>query len=137
MKLEAKTDFLLLGLLSHEPMTGYDIKKRIDTIVLIHPPQSRNPDVQVELRWDHCLSQKFTIILSVIFKKVLNVLYFVNTCNIIEYNFIYFNFSLYFFDLLWHNLCQAKAKLKESTLCLQNRIKKSTYSEPVKWHSNV
>jgi len=29
--LNTKTDHLLLGLLSHEPMTGYDMKKRIDS----------------------------------------------------------------------------------------------------------
>lgn len=28
--MNTKTDHLLLGLLSHEPMTGYDMKKRID-----------------------------------------------------------------------------------------------------------
>ena len=26
-----KMDYVLLGLLSHEPMTGYEIKKRLDT----------------------------------------------------------------------------------------------------------
>ena len=31
MATEKKTDYVLLGLLSHEPLTGYDIKKRIDT----------------------------------------------------------------------------------------------------------
>ena len=30
MSKENKTSFVILGLLSHEPMTGYDIKKRID-----------------------------------------------------------------------------------------------------------
>lgn len=28
--MSTKTDHLLLGFLSHEPMTGYDMKKRID-----------------------------------------------------------------------------------------------------------
>ncbi|MDE6129590.1 MAG: PadR family transcriptional regulator, partial [Lachnospiraceae bacterium] len=27
---ERKIDMVILGLLSHEPLTGYDIKKRID-----------------------------------------------------------------------------------------------------------
>ena len=31
MSKENKTRFVILGLLSHEPMTGYDIKKRIDS----------------------------------------------------------------------------------------------------------
>ena len=26
-----KMDYVLLGLLSHEPMTGYEMKKRLDT----------------------------------------------------------------------------------------------------------
>ena len=28
---EKKIDYAILGLLSHEPMTGYEIKKRMDT----------------------------------------------------------------------------------------------------------
>ncbi len=31
MALERKIDFVVLGLLNHEPLTGYEIKKRIDT----------------------------------------------------------------------------------------------------------
>lgn len=31
MASEKKMDYVILGLLSHEPMTGYEIKKRVDT----------------------------------------------------------------------------------------------------------
>ncbi len=30
MAIEKRTDYVILGLLSHEPLTGYEIKKRID-----------------------------------------------------------------------------------------------------------
>ena len=33
MAKERKIDRVILGLLSHEPLTGYDIKKRIDTSI--------------------------------------------------------------------------------------------------------
>lgn len=33
MPSEGKTDFVILGLLSHEDLTGYEIKKRMDTVL--------------------------------------------------------------------------------------------------------